>query len=207
MVLKEPHRRWVFLATISILLLAAISLATTMPNTACTHESWGAQVAEAADWFLKHKKAPKRRDCSGLVIAILDRAGMAISGGVRDMWQQAKADGRVADEPHPGYLVFFNRTYDKNQNGKEDDLLTHIAIVIDVGDDGKIGMVHLGNRGIRPLRMNRARPHQHRDGSKVVNDYLSNYRLKTQRKSRLTAELYHSYASPPGPECSLSTQQ
>ncbi len=64
-----------------------------------------------------------RRDCSGFVCAAADRAGLVIDGGSDDLWKLAEKAGTIHRHKRPlrGDLAFFDRTWDKNNNGRNDD--------------------------------------------------------------------------------------
>ena len=99
--------------------------------------------------------------------------------------------------PNLGDVVFFDNSYDRNQNGRLDDMLTHIAIVVGVEDDGTVSMTHLGGSGITDLTMNLLYPHEHRSSDgKLWNSYLR-VNKTGEESPRLTAELFNSYAAFP----------
>ncbi len=91
-------------------------------------------------------KAGYRADCSGFVEAALQTVDVPWRGSTRDLWAVADAAGAVhrRKEPELGDLAFFDDTYDRDRNGRTDDELTHIAIVIDVWPDGTIQLAHDG---------------------------------------------------------------
>lgn len=157
----------------------------------------GNRVSDAARWHLAKRPGLQRRDCSGLVSAILGRAGAADQGNTKTYWQDASRDGRVTDDPSPGDLAFFDRTYDANRNGRVDDSLTHIAVVTNIESDGTVVMVHYGSRRIRELRLNLATPAEHRVDGKVVNDYLRSPSYGGADTPRLAGQLLRGFARPP----------
>ena len=91
----------------------------------------GSDIAKAAKWFADHQPQLTRNDCSGLMEAVLSRAGLPMAGSTRSFWEWALDEHRVHKRrvPLPGDLVFFDRTWDRNGNGRTDDELTHIAVV------------------------------------------------------------------------------
>jgi cell wall-associated NlpC family hydrolase len=150
----------------------------------------------------EHLRAPPRlprNDCSGLVISVLAGAGIDHPGDSTSMWHAAVADGRAYDVgvPAPGHLVFFDRTWDSNKNGLVDDELTHVAIVVDVDDDGTVTMVHKERAGVRLLRLSLARPAQHKDGARVLNDFLRASHYGADDDPRLAGQLLRGFAAPP----------
>ena len=99
--------------------------------------------------------------------------------------------------PYPGDIVFFDRTYDSNGNGRPDDELSHIAVVIDVDTDGTVHMVHRSSSGIKPLTMNLRTPHQHKRGDKEVNSYLAARGYGAEGR-QLAGELWRAFATVEG---------
>lgn len=140
-----------------------------------------------------------RDDCSGFVCAASDQAGLPLRGDTRRLWDLAEALDAIhrRKRPHLGDLVFFDQTYDRNGNGRLDDDLTHVGIVVEVAADGTVVVAHRGSHERTTLRMNLHEPHDHQaaDG-RVLNDYL---RRRTSRDRRGTAylagELFRAFAT------------
>lgn len=157
-------------------------------------------VVDAARYYLEHRPQGFRDDCSGFVGAVLTRAGMPVDGSSRTYWDNAREAGvtHSRKRPRPGDLAFFDNTYDRNRNGRLDDDLTHVAIVLSVDDDGTIELAHAGtSRGRSTLWMNLRHPDVHRDDAgKMLNSYL---RRRTSRDSRATrylaGELWRGFAT------------
>ena len=57
---------------------------------------------------------------------------MPMEGNTRSLWEWASDRNLVHHKKKArlGDLVFFDNTYDRNRNGRWDDPLSHIAIVI-----------------------------------------------------------------------------
>lgn len=175
------------------------------------------EVARVASRFLARKPSLRRADCSGLVNDVLRQVGVDPAnarGGTRQHWRRALHDGRVVRESlrgdaiRAGDLVFFDRTYDANGNGRVDDALTHIAIALeDVHADGTVVMVHRSSSRIEELRMNLRTPrlHVHPGRNDVVNSPLKTPRYGTMTTPRLTGELYRGHARPPRAAPSATT--
>ena len=128
--------------------------------------AFGTDLAHAAEHWLEHTPKGFRNDCSGFVMASYDRAGEPVVGNTRSLWADAEAEKRThaRKRPDPGDLVFFDNTYDRNGNGRRDDPLTHIGIVLDVDDDGTIAVAHGGtSKGRTLLYMNLYTPAVRRD--------------------------------------------
>lgn len=160
-------------------------------------DPYRARIVAAAYEHLERNRAPRRRDCSGLIHSVLADAGAMERGGTPAIFARASAEGRLKQgAPLPGDLVFFDRTFDRDRDGRVDDPLTHVAIVVDVRADGTVDMVHLASSGTSLLRMNLRRPHKHKKRGAVVNDFLS---APGYGRPRLTGELFRAFASPPRP--------
>ncbi|MEE8408141.1 MAG: CHAP domain-containing protein [Myxococcota bacterium] len=169
-------------------------------KSGASRKEWGEAVSKSAGWHLENRPRLERSDCSGLVESVLTRAGAPIRGSSRSFWTDARRNARLSLRPHPGDLVFFDRTYDANRNRRVDDLLTHVAVVTRVDDDGTVVMVHRGSSGIRQLRMNLSYPSTHRRGDKVINDFLRARGYGGKRSPRLAGQLFRAVARPPGPK-------
>ncbi len=112
-------------------------------------------------------------DCSGTILAIYYYAGIDLTrefsrytgNGVLRLYKilyYAKLL-YLTRTPRPGDLIFWDNTYDRNHNGKMDDYLTHIGMVVNVYDDGTIEYVHEHIRkGIIIERMNLRYPNTYR---------------------------------------------
>ncbi|TVQ94723.1 MAG: YARHG domain-containing protein [Deltaproteobacteria bacterium] len=158
----------------------------------------GPQVAQVAEHYLDTRPALSMETCNGLIEDVLRDTGVEIRGSVRMLYADMQQRGWVHTRtvPRPGDLVFFDNTYDANRNGRQDDPLSHIAIVISVDPDHTVHMVHHGSRGITPLTMNLRFPSDHRDrNGKVVNSFLAanGYGREGQR---LSGELWRAFATP-----------
>ncbi|MCA9566357.1 MAG: C40 family peptidase [Myxococcales bacterium] len=168
------------------------------PRKARRDDGFGDAVASAARKHLEHAPDGFRNDCSGFVMAAFHRAGMELSGSTRTMWADAESLGIThTDTPRPGDLVFFDNTYDRNRNGRRDDPLTHVGVVIEIGDDGRVVVAHGGtSKGRTTLVMDTRHPHDRLgpDGE-VRNDWLrARQKGDDDRVPRLAGELFRGYA-------------
>jgi hypothetical protein len=160
----------------------------------------GDAIVDAARHYLHTPTRGFRDDCSGFVMAVLDRAGMPISGNTASIYAWADERGAVhhRKRPHPGDLVFFDDTYDRNDNHRNDDPLSHIAVVLEVEENGTILMAHDGtSRGRTTLRMNLESPglRSAEDGA-VLNDWLRARRDSDPKGTRyLAGELWRAFAT------------
>ena len=179
-------------------LVAALGLAAWAGEAREPGASLGQRVAASARWYLQNPSSTtSRQDCSGLVQAVLARAGIRARGGTSNLWRRAKREQRVAEEPQPGDLAFFDHTYDANENGRRDDPLSHVAVVVSTLADGTVVMVHRSSGVIRRLRLNLRHGDQHRHHGRVVNDYLANATYAGAPSQRLSAQLLRGFARPP----------
>jgi cell wall-associated NlpC family hydrolase len=142
-------------------------------------------------------------DCSGLVRAVFDRIGVDLmsvarpeDNAVTAIYRFAQRYGRIysGGRPVAGDLVFFRDTYDLNRDGRENDGLTHVAVVDDVDDDGTVVVIHRVHGGVRRYRMNLSFANQSKSPEgRLVNDWL---RLAGRiGKAQLTSELFAAYAT------------
>ncbi|MFH1807523.1 MAG: CHAP domain-containing protein [Pseudomonadota bacterium] len=144
-------------------------------------------------------------DCSGLARAAYLAQGIDVmnvdnregENGVSAIYRYARQHGVVYKlaRPEVGDLVFFHDTYDRNHNGRRDDMLTHVAVVERVEDDGTVTIVHTVARGVLRYRMNLRYPERVRDpdSGRRVNHYLR--RGEGDQPSQTTAALFAGYAT------------
>jgi hypothetical protein len=160
----------------------------------------GNRVARAAVSFIGDKRIivnsqKQRYDCSGMVCAAHRKADKTLSGSSKMMFELAKSEGvyHRRKRPSPGDVAFFDNTYDRNRNGRRDDLLSHVAVVERVDADGTITLVHLGGKGVRRIVMNLRHPHERLDSQgKTLNDVI---RRGRDNGPVLTGELARGFGS------------
>ncbi len=142
-------------------------------------------------------------DCSGLARAVYLRHGIDLydgvetddaANGVRLIYRHVASRGLVhqGPDPRPGDLVFFHNTWDRNGDGRTNDLLTHVGIVERVETDGTVVFVSRVSQGIERYRMHLGLPMVHRsqDG-RVLNDYMRRKHSADPTPTRyLTGELF-----------------
>lgn len=158
------------------------------------------RIVAAAEHWLEATPRGFRNDCSGFVMAVLDRAGTPIAGNTASFYELAKEQGLLhhRKEPRAGDLAFFDDTYDRDHDGKVDDPLSHIAVVLEVDRDGTILLAHGGtSRGRTTLTMNLRHPTEHEDADgRVINDWL---RVKRSGDppgtGHLAGELWRAFAT------------
>lgn len=122
-------------------------------------------------------------DCTGTIMAIYAYAGidlqspmMRFSGnGVTRLYRYLESLDLLysSDTPLPGDLVFWDNTYDRNNDGKWNDTLTHVGMVVAVDGDGTVHYVHHNYRkGIVLARMNLLQPDSVVQGNKQLNSAM-----------------------------------
>ena len=155
------------------------------------------QLVEAANWakgrrYLTVNGQRFRMDCSGVVRAIYFKAGIDLAkdfnkykgGGVQRIHATMQAKGLLyrPTVPVPGDILFWDNTYDANHNGRSDDVLSHIGMV--VSSNKKSGEVvyvhHHEKKGIVFEKMNLFHP----------NDPAYNAIMRSQRAKKLPGNKY-----------------
>ena len=96
-----------------------------------------------------------------------------------------------------GDLVFFSNTYDRNRDGRMNDLFTHVGIVDRVEPDGTVVFLHYMKGKVRRYAMNRLKSDRVEDEEgKIVNSYLRRKRRRDPRDtSYLAAGMFETYGS------------
>lgn len=138
------------------------------------------KVAAAAEAFVGDRTIVVagesfRYDCSGLVEAAHAAAHCPQAGSSAMLHDLARAKGVFHRRklPSPGDVAFFSDTYDRDNDGRLNDELTHSAVVTRVDPDGTLEMVHVSSQGVVHLTMNLKRPHDQKDDAgRRLNDPL-----------------------------------
>lgn len=178
--------------------LSLTALAVWLPLVAAAAPDLGAQVAVVAQRYRDERPKLRIEACNGLIEDVLRDAGVDMRGDVRTLYADMRDRGWVHRRrtPDVGDIVFFDDTYDKDRNGRQDDPLSHIAVVIAVDEDGTVQMVHRGSKGIRPLTLNLYAPSERRSPEgKVWNSWLGQTGY-ARDGHRLAGELWRAFASP-----------
>jgi hypothetical protein len=116
------------------------------------------QLVEAAYWAkgrtnISNNGRNFTMDCSGVVSAIYWRAGIDLQAayplytgnGVTRIYRYLEDRELLyrPDAPAPGDIIFWDNSYDRNENGLADDELTHVGMVVEVSPGGDVTYVHL----------------------------------------------------------------
>jgi|SRR5687768_17158336 hypothetical protein len=137
----------------------------------------GARTIQTGNRFIAY-------DCAGVTRAIYLSQGIdlyegseqkAHANGVRLIHEHVRAYGRIHRGPtvRPGDLVFFDNTWDFNQDGVLNDPLTHVGIVESVEQNGTIVFISRVSNAIERYRMNLREPNAIRaSNGRLLNDSL-----------------------------------
>ncbi len=147
-------------------------------------------------------------DCSGVVSAIYYYAGIDLqkyypdySGSGTERIYKTLEEKKFLKKtwlPEPGDIIFWDNTFDRNNNGKDDDILTHIGMVISCDKQGNIVYVHHNyDRGIVFEKMNlRYRNYQSRSSRGKIITINSPLRVRggsREQKNWLSGQLFNSF--------------
>ena len=148
-------------------------------------------------------------DCSGVVAAIYYYAGIDLqkyypqyTGTGTERIYKTLRDRKLIKKtwlPKPGDIVFWDNTFDRNNNGRVDDPLTHVGIVVAVDNQGNITYIHYHyRRGIVLEHMNirkRNEEFQMINGERVIVN--SPMRMRSSGRNHhnwLSGQLVNSFA-------------
>lgn len=150
-------------------------------------------------------------DCAGVTRAIYLEHGIDLYGsgapdakanGVRLIHHHIRRHGKFHQGPvvRPGDLVFFDNTWDYNQDGLVNDPLTHVGIVERQEQDGTVIFISRVAGAIERYRMNLALPHVHRTAEgRVLNDYIRRKDFNDSvNTAYLTGQLFAAFGSQNG---------
>jgi hypothetical protein len=108
-------------------------------------------------------------DCSGVILAIYYRAGINLlprlsdyrGGGVQRLYALME-EGQLLYKQTilaPGDMLFWDNTYDRDNDGKMNDPLTHVGMVVSADNRGNIRYIHYHyKKGIILANMNLMNP-------------------------------------------------
>jgi len=118
----------------------------------------GAELYKGAK-SLKVNNRNFNMDCSGIVAAIYYHAGIDLqkyypyySGTGTERIYETLRERKLLKktwQPEPGDIIFWDNTFDRNKNRKDDDPLTHMGMVVSCDKQGNIIYIHYNySRGI-----------------------------------------------------------
>jgi cell wall-associated NlpC family hydrolase len=147
-------------------------------------------------------------DCSGVVSALYYYAGIDL----QKYYPQYSGTGteriyKTLDErkllknywlPEPGDLIFWDNTYDKNNNGRDDDELTHVGMVVSCDKQGNIVYIHHHySKGIVFEKMNLRYKNFHSRSARgniiTINSPLRIKGGSREQKNWLSGQLFNSF--------------
>jgi cell wall-associated NlpC family hydrolase len=145
-------------------------------------------------------------DCTGFVEAVYQAEGVPLRAllqraapderhGVEAAWRAMRAYGAIlpsGDWPAPGDLVFWRNTYDRDRNGRADDGLTHVGVVLYVVD-GNVVFAHRGGHAVARGAMDPRRPHAGSVDGAVVNTPIRKRDARLEGVPVLAGELFAGY--------------
>jgi len=148
-----------------------------------------------------------RLDCTGVVQAVYWGAGIDLvaplsrytGNGVARLYAYLNDQGLLeeASTPSPGDLIFWDDTYDRNGNGKVDDPLTHIGMVVNVWENGDLEYIHHNYRkGIVLEKMNHKTPSLYtrkENGKTIIVNSPMRMRGSPTYDKTLSGELVHAW--------------
>jgi hypothetical protein len=119
-------------------------------------------------------------DCTGTVCAIYWHAGIDLAAsfpryagnGVERLYRTLEARRLLYESllPAAGDIVFWDNTWDANGDGKWNDPLTHVGMVVETSREGAVSYVHLHHsRGvvIEPMSLREPGVYQRTEGGRV----------------------------------------
>jgi len=107
------------------------------------------------------------------------------------------------DTPKAGDFIFFDNTYDKNKNGKFDDMLTTVGLVVDVDKEGTVYFLYKVGNTIRIRNMNLKHPDKEtlkvkdKNLLKVLNSRIRRLSKKDKKNNipDLSSQLFSSFGT------------
>ncbi len=147
-------------------------------------------------------------DCSGVVSAIYYYAGIDLQkyypkydGTGTERIYSALEERKLLKKywlPEPGDIIFWDNTFDKNKNGKDDDRLTHIGMVVSCDKQGNIVYIHYHyEQGIVYEKMNLRYKNYHSRSARgqivTINSPLREKGGSREQKNWLSGQLFNSF--------------
>ena len=146
-------------------------------------------------------------DCSGIVLSIYWYAGVDLSkayndysgNGVTRIYRYLEDRDFLyrTINPAPGDIIFWDNTDDKNEDGKPNDYLTHVGMVVDIDEEGNIDYIHHNYRkGIVLARMNLNNPDTYAEtinGEQIIVNSAMRMRGSPDFDKWLSSQLYRKF--------------
>ncbi len=146
-------------------------------------------------------------DCSGTVLAVYYYAGIDLTGayskysgnGVARIYKYLEDENLLYNTimPVPGDIIFWDNTWDKNSDGKINDSLTHMGMVVYSFKNGDVEYIHLNYRkGIIFEKMNLKDPDTNIiiiDGKTIIINSPMRMRSAPKSGKRLASQLCRSF--------------
>ena len=157
------------------------------PNPGTPLSSERQRLVDAAIRLVESRK--RFVDCSSFVQGAFARAELRLDLRSLPGRSNSEALFRMAKEteaPTPGDIAVFHNSYDRNRDGKRNDLYTHIAVVERVEGD-RVTLLHRGSKGLARIRMNLSRPDDPSENS------ILRFASKRQPGRIFTGELFAGY--------------
>jgi len=149
-------------------------------------------------------------DCTGVVMAAYFRAGKDLApymasypgGGVQRLYQWLKNQDLLVRNPRPGDLIFWDNTFDANNDRRWNDELTHVGVVVSLEEGGQITFVHHNyRRGVVRGQMNLSKADTHIEEGVVINDPMRMaYPDRPREPLWLSSHLFRAFGRPPEPK-------
>ncbi|MBN2694427.1 adenylate/guanylate cyclase domain-containing protein [bacterium] len=117
------------------------------------------------------------------------------------MHQYFEENGKIFKngDPKKGDIIFFDNTYDRNNNKKADDTFTTVGIVSDIDSEGTINFFYYTKNSVKVYQMNLKNPKTEFLTEKNVKKSLNTKMMwRTKQQSdfpELSSELFNSFGS------------
>jgi len=146
-------------------------------------------------------------DCTGVVLAVYYYAGIDLAkdfshytgNGVNRLYSYLESKGLLYHTffPQPGDIIFWDNTYDRNEDKLWNDELTHVGMVVKASSWGTIDYIHHNYRkGIILERMNLKEPDVEKksiEGEIVIINSPMRMRGSPPGPDRLASQLYRQF--------------
>ncbi len=124
--------------------------------------------------------------------------GAKAKSSIPALYKECKAQGKVSHDAKPqiGDLVFFHNVLDANEDGRNNDWYTHVAVVESVDSDGTVTARGYAGGAVSPIVVNLTKPADTHVGSKEINSRLRDSSAKDAPFTQYFAsQLFAGYCS------------